>query len=339
MCTTDIYINKILSEYFLQRDWNISNGGNGVNNTTRFIENNGQKFVLRVYETHQDESKVEYEHHVLIALNNTQGPLLIPKPVSTGNGSTFIKTEDGKLAAMFYHIEGSNPTLEKPSELISFGRAAGQLTLALEKVNTVLEPVYSPYYEIENTHPSCSLAYVLDLCMNPEGEFLKYSAELARIGEQLAVVSKSVPKLKELPHQLIHGDLNVSNILADSTGEIIAILDFEFVTRDLRVMESAVCLSDLLHSTDDQVLAWERVNHYLSGYGSAIKLTSDEVNVIPMLILLRRMDVFIHFLGRYLDGINSIDIVDDQIYKAVSQVDWNAANAEKLLHMCSEWLL
>jgi len=53
-----------------------------------------------------------------------------------------------------------------------------------------------------------------------------------------------------LPHQLIHGDLNASNALADEAGRICAILDFEFVTYDLRVMEAAVFLSDMVRSSE-----------------------------------------------------------------------------------------
>lgn len=40
--------------------------GKGANNTTRFVRVHVEQFVLRIYETHQDENKVKYEHTILL---------------------------------------------------------------------------------------------------------------------------------------------------------------------------------------------------------------------------------------------------------------------------------
>ncbi|WP_027091421.1 phosphotransferase [Cohnella thermotolerans] len=63
-----------------------------------------------------------------------------------------------------------------------------------------------------------------------------------RIYETLREFRVHLPKLRKLPHQLIHGDINDSNLLAapDAAGKVAAVLDFEFCTRDLRAMEPAV---------------------------------------------------------------------------------------------------
>ncbi|GAA3327875.1 hypothetical protein GCM10020331_069580 [Ectobacillus funiculus] len=203
-------------------------GGTGANNTTRFVEVQDERYVLRIYETHQDEDKVRYEHSVLLALKEL--PLLfgIPEPIMTPEGDTVVRTKDGKIAGLFRFLDGVNPTLDDPAQLRSFGWTTGQLTrFFLAKAGVNQAPVYRPYYEIENTHPRCSLQEIIRFfCMNPPAEFAAQAAELRYISKQLTVFQESIPMLKQLPHQLVHGDLNGSNILVNEEGEVSAVLDF-----------------------------------------------------------------------------------------------------------------
>jgi homoserine kinase type II len=142
-----------------------------------------------------------------------------------------------------------------------------------------------------------------------------------------------------MPHQLVHGDLNASNILVNQDGLVFAVLDFEFVTNDTRVMEAAVCLSDFIQPRQDDTRVWERVNAFLSGYGSIMKLTEIEINSLPDLVQLRSLDVFIHFLGRYWDGIDSAETVKKYIHKAATRVEWLNVNKDRLLTLCFQKLL
>ncbi|MNH93583.1 Homoserine kinase [compost metagenome] len=183
-------------------------------------------------------------------------------------------------------------------------------------------PVYRPYYELENTHPSCSLDKVVQFCKAPPAGFTKHRQELEAIAEQIVVFKDKVSQLIELPHQLVHGDLNASNVLADSQGHISAILDFEFVTIDLRVMELAVCLSDLIQPEQEEQGMWTRIESLITGYGSLMELTMGEIEVVPILVQLRRLDVFIHFLGRYWDGIDQPDILEQQIVSTATNTRW-----------------
>lgn len=164
-------IDKVLTRLFPSGDWSVQTGASGMNNTTRFVMAQGQPYVFRIYETHQDASKVKYEHSILLALQKISLPFRIPKPVRTPEGNTILRLEDGKLAALFHFVEGVNPTLEELPQLYSFGRTTGQLTCALEKITLDLVPVYRPYYEIENTHPLCPPQAVIGFCTNPPAEF------------------------------------------------------------------------------------------------------------------------------------------------------------------------
>lgn len=333
------YIDEILAHFFPKGSWRTWAGGTGANNTTRFVEVHDERYVLRIYETHKDEEKVQYEHSVLLALKELPLVFGVPEPIVTPEGDTIVRMQNGKIAGLFRFLDGVNPTLDDPDQLRSFGWTTGQLTQFLAKVGVNQAPVYRPYYEIENTHPRCSLQEVLRFCMNPPAAFAAQANELLHISKQLTVFQESIPTLKQLPHQLVHGDLNGSNILVNEEGRVSAVLDFEFVTNDLRVMELAVCLADCIRPGQDEAIIWTKIDALLSGYGSVIKLTEAEIEMIPLLIQLRRLDVFLHFLGRYWDGVDSAKTVQKYVYEAVRRADWLAVNQDKLISMCMHYIL
>lgn len=328
------YIEEIVPLYFPFDNWDIIPGPSGKNNTTIFILANNEQHVLRIYESHQDEDKVNFEHAVLLALIERPFSLSIPVPMKTKDGQTIVKTQSGLLAGLFRFIEGTNPALEDLDQIYSFGKAAGQLTAELAEVSVNQLPVYRPYYDMDHTHPRCSIDQIKGFSKNPPKDFVELAQELLIIYKQLVSFQYRVPTLKRLPHQLVHGDLNASNILSAGDGRISAILDFEFVTHDLRVMEVAVSISDFIDDKEDAIIILKKITAFLTGYNSKIKLTEEEVNALPLLIQLRSLDVFIHFLGRYWDGVDSIDTVKKYIRKAARRVSWIVKHHEKLINFC-----
>lgn len=325
------YIEEIVPLYFPIEKWEIVPGPSGENNTTLFILANDEKHVLRIYETHQDEEKVHFEHAVLLALKERTLSLSIPVPIRTKDGQTIVKTGSGFLAGLFRFIDGTNPALEDFEQIYSFGMAAGQLTAELAVISVNQLPVYRPYYDMDHTHPRCSLDQIKDFSLKPSEDFVELAQELLIIYKQLISFQDRVPFLKRLPHQLVHGDLNASNILSAGEGKISAILDFEFVTHDLRVMEVAVSISDFIDDEEDETIIFKKISAFLTGYGSRIKLIEEEIHALPLLIQLRSLDVFIHFLGRYWDGVDSIDTVKKYIRKAARRVSWILNHQEKFI--------
>jgi homoserine kinase type II len=334
MLQKNTYIDEILARYFLEGSWVAWVGQSGANNTTRFVSVDDEQYVLRIYETHQDEDKVNYEHSILVALAEMTLPFSIPQPVRSRDGKTLVRTRDGKIAGLFRYLDGVNPTLDELAEIHSYGRSAGQLSASLSHVQINQRPAYRPYYEIESTHPRCSLQDVLSFCKNPPREFSEMATDLQIIYEQLTSFMEQVSTLTKLPHQLVHGDLNSSNILVNDDGIVSAVLDFEFVTYDLRVMEMAVCLSDFIEPSEEAAIIWGRIHAFLSGYGQSLKLTEAEIETVPVLIQLRSLDVFIHFLGRYWDHVSSVDIVKEYIQKSVIRCNWIMDNKNKLITLC-----
>ncbi|PGV53812.1 phosphotransferase [Bacillus sp. AFS037270] len=86
------YIEEIVPLYFPNENWEMLPGPSGENNTTVFILANSEQYVLRIYRTHRDEDKVNYEHAVLLALKERSLSFSIPVPMSTKDGQTIVKT-------------------------------------------------------------------------------------------------------------------------------------------------------------------------------------------------------------------------------------------------------
>ncbi|MFC4322873.1 phosphotransferase [Litchfieldia salsa] len=325
-----------LSEYFDEDNkLEIYSGKSGYNNTTRYLNYKGEKFILRIYDTHKDELKVKFEHEVLLKLNQIKGlPFSIPKPLFTKDGHSFVRLKDSsdKIACIYHFIEGVNPDNLEGKAMELYGEQTGFLLNVLKTIQLKQPVTYRPYYEIEYSHPKCQIDEVVEWCSNPPSEFHEDLHTLRDISEQLYQFNQYVPKLKKLPHQLIHGDLNESNILTNTDGMLKAILDFEFVTYDLRVMEVAVCISEIIIKESDERILWNQLTSYISGISSMLQFTKDELNALPILIQLRRLDVFLHFLGRYLDSIDDSRVLKEQICKIGISLNWINLNGEKLIH-------
>jgi homoserine kinase type II len=328
-------------------DYRLEVCGGGTNNTTRHLAYAGKAYMLRLYNTHEEWEKAAFEHQLLIALGRlTPGlPFGVPLPDKRAAGAGLIRLKNGKLAAMFRYLDGVAPDFGLPAQAEAFGRAAGRLSAALERVERLeagqeagLElPAYPPYYALASAHPSCPLDEVLRFCWEPSDEFAGCVEALYVLGRQLEMVIPVLDKLVLLPHQLIHGDLNASNALVTPSGEIAALLDFEFVTRDLKAMEPAVCLWGLLPEAgadkQAETRAWVSLETFWRGFAGERPLSAVERRVIPELMQLRSLDVFLHFLGRYRDGVDDASMLLRQIPDTAARLGQVEKHRERLLDL------
>ena len=305
----------------------------GWNNTTYFVDNQTKRAVLRIYDTHKDRDKIEFEHAVLQRLGSETLPFKVPVPIVSANGDTMIRLgESGKFACLFRYIEGDSPIDEDCGYLESFGEAAGNLSAVLADVSPGRTPVYRPYYELRTSYPLCSAEVIRELCLNPPAPFMDLGDELYTLYTAYENIADSLSELEKLPHQLVHGDLNASNLLlrSDNHSLVAALLDFEFCTFDLRVMEPAVILSGLLGLAEDKLM----IRDFCRGFSRSIRLTPAEIKAIPVLIRLRKIDVFLHFVTRYLEGTDKSEVLQAQLKLLsadLSQLSAGTAEIQEIL--------
>ena len=72
-----------------------------------------------------------------------------------------------------------------------------------------------------------------------------------------------------------------------------------------------------LESDIDELIYYERFHTTINNANrnDFINITDDEIKVMPYLIMLRRLDVIIHFLVRYNEGINNSYITADKVLR------------------------
>ena len=333
-----LYIDNIVKQYFESNNYYVKSGSSGMNNTTKFLVVDNEEFILRIYESHNDNKKVNYEHAVLKALGERSLTFNIPKPKMSLNGSTIGVSSDGKLVSMAKMIKGNNPILENVEQFYSLGSIVGEITRELGEVNIKENPIYSPCYELEKSYPKCPLNKVIEFCLNPPEDFNEEKNELIDLSRYFMKFKGCIPELRSLPHQLIHGDINASNVLEDEDNNISAVLDFEFVARDLRAMDLAICISEAIANKNSDEFKFSCMKRFIDGYKNNINLTIDEIKAVPTLIMLRRLDVIVHFLVRYNEGVSNgfmpaSEILKKQIVKATTLCKWVSKNENEIMEL------
>ncbi|KAE8558563.1 phosphotransferase [Paenibacillus polymyxa] len=312
-------------EAVLRRNWPEWNGRlqrrtGGWNNTTYFVKSGGRSGVLRVYDTHRDRDKIEFEHAVLQALSKQSLSFRVPMPIRTITGETLaqVDKDSGKYVCLFEYIEGISPLEQDPSFAHSFGEAAGELSAVLATLNLDMTPVYRPYYALQQSYPLCSPEVIQGFCLNPPEPLKNFHEELRLIGKVYEEITDSLQALEELPHQLVHGDLNASNLLVKDSdhSQVAALLDFEFCTLDVRVMEPAVILSGFLGQPEETTA----VRDFCQGFSRQIRLSQPEIDALPVLMLLRKVDVFLHFVSRFLEGTDQPHVLQEQVQQIAADL-------------------
>ncbi|MCF7755274.1 phosphotransferase [Paenibacillus xylanexedens] len=332
-------ISEVLALYGFTSDWKGERGKGGMNNSTYMLQVDGTNYVMRQYETHNDPMKITFEHEVLAALQRSNFKLDTPSPVRrlSGEGGTFLPVKDTltghtKIVTLFHYREGINPIWHTPDQLLGLGKAAGALSSVLATLDMRLEPVYPPYYRIQDAYPLCSPERLLQLCTLPPEQLSACTNELKQLRDALPDLFEALRGMEHLPHQLVHGDVNASNVLVDQQldGEICAILDFEFATWDLRVMELAVPMSDLLTMDKSEDWMWQAQEGLIRGFREQVSLEPEELLAIPRLILLRSLDVVMHFISRMFEGTDEPEVAVEQIVKLKQRIDWMRLHEERL---------
>ncbi|QAY66006.1 phosphotransferase [Paenibacillus protaetiae] len=329
---TQAEIESALSYYSLGGRYKVEERDSGMNNTTRLVTcEDGSSYMLRIYKNHCDQAVVELEHEILTALNESAFPLYVPVPVANGHGNTVTATAGGALAALCRYIPGSRPTVRNDAQLYSLGKAAGQLSRAFAELQVNGRPLYDPYYLLPQTYKALEGTDFQSLAAYSP-KLLAGVEALTRLQHEREAAGKLCEAAKALPPHWIHGDLVMNNTVA-AGDEIIGLLDFEFSTVDIRPMELAVTMGDLVQAQADEAL--ERIKLYCRGFRSVASLSDEEAGLIPGLIKLRMLDVSLHFTNRFQEGLDPVDVLEGIVLGASGTCSWINRHERQLVSLLS----
>lgn len=326
----DSVIAELLDEYF-NTVTDIRPVAGGYNNTTRYVTDGNDRYVLRIYDNHGQELHVRYEMELLGQLERQGLSFQVPSPVLNRAGQQLTRTANGKLAVLFRHIPGNRPV---DADARQVGRAAGELSAAMDKVRIAAKPPYQGHNFLYEIHPAVDRESLHRFLEQPADGWGR--DELDRLKSELRHMESVAEQFAGLPEQMIHGDLWYGNVLAKD-GQVTGILDFEFASPDMRAMEVAICLAEFLEGNGLSSYA----QSFLSGFGETRKLSREEVRAMPGLLRLRYLVSFLHHFGRWRSGVDAEEPAKERLTELVETADWleSSGGRQTVLEMGEAWLL
>lgn len=301
----------------------------GVNNVVQYVETaDGEDLILRIYNNGCNTAAVEYEHNILDNIDRASLPFQVPQYLKSSiTGRTMMELESGTMCCMSLRIPGVLPKNSDPKPL---GRATGQLMGAMQKIELQQKPPIAPYYRVYDVHKAIGgdKNKFHDYCKGPQFDDCRQGIET--LCNALLKIDESVETMlsKNLPQQIIHGDLHYDNVLCDdTTGEVTGLLDFEFCTRDWRAMEVAVCLSKYVGEDDP----FPMVDSFIAGFCEYGQLTEQECRGLPDMINLRVLSNCVYFVGRALSGQDTIASLTSRANMYAQRVAWVDENKERII--------
>lgn len=316
--------------------WQVTPLAHGTNNTVQRVATPGGDYVLRVYRNHGDLGRLRFEHAILTRLAAADLPFALPVPLPTRTGELYVAIagRDGEaLATLTPLIAGEHPARERLDQARAAGAALGLLDAALGGVpadDLDQSVTWRSYGDLAHCHP---------LVPDPRAAIQTLpvpDTTRRRLTERYDWLMASIPALyASLPQQLVHEDYAPDNTLMDGT-RVTGVLDFEFCTRDVRVMDLTVALSWWPVAQFGTGGEWPILAAVAQGYARHIALSAGEIAAVPTLFQLRAYTSLIHRLGRQRQGLSPMEAVVARAEAAIAREAWVAANGERLVALLSE---
>jgi len=231
-------------------------------------------YTLKLANPAEPEELTEFQTLALLHTAKIAPGLPVPRVVPGRCGRSIIPTPDGALRLLTWCPGTPLAHLPRtPALATSIGTALGHLDAALAGFH---HPAADHHllWDIRNASDLTPLLPALPDDLRP-----RVTAFLDHFRRTLA------PALAQLPRQVIHGDFNPHNLLADPAepDRLTGILDFGDMTLSHRACDLAVAGSYLIDPTDPGALLAPLV----AAFHVANPLTAQEIALLPELIIAR----------------------------------------------------
>jgi hypothetical protein len=231
-------------------------------------------FTLKLANRAESFDLTEFQTCALMALAATAPDLPVPRICAARDGRRVIPSPDGALRLLSWLPGTPLASLPRSPAL------AGAIGAALGRLDATLQDFTHPaadhhlLWDIRNAADLVPLTTALPDDLKP-----RVSAWLTHFAASTA------PALARLPRQVIHGDFNPHNLLADPANptHLTGILDLGDMTLSHRICDLAVAASYLIEPADPARLLLPLV----TAYHQMNPLTAPEIALLPDLITAR----------------------------------------------------
>lgn len=327
LSTDNSLAHEAVSKFLKDESVSFRPTSGGVNNVVQYVDTSkGDKYVLRIYNNGFNSFRVGFEMAILDQLRDMKLSFMIPTTVkSIGEGKSHVMLSNGAEASLFCLIPG---TLPKLTLVRAIGAASGELNAALANVRLSVESPNPPYFDIYAVHHAITRELFYQEIASPVFDPCKESMDF--LVNQLSLIEKRIESFQDMnfPQQLIHGDLHYDNVLCASDS-VTGLLDFEFCALDWRAMELAICLSKYA----GEKLAMVYFEDFVSGFAEHGRLTRNEIEAIPSLIILRILSNVVYFVGRAVAKEDSITSLTSRADSYANRIKWILTNEKAIVNM------
>ncbi len=258
-------VSKILENFEIGRIINVRKIAKGYQNKIFLIEsikdNKKKKFVLKYFE---NRSPRFVEKQTIVRKKLLEKKIPNPKIIRTKKGKDFFVFRK-KPVQLEEFVNGKKQKLNE--KLVrEIGRTVGKMNKELAKI-------------------SLFKSYDKDYIFRLPKKFEKEMLGKSNIKKESVELLKELKKLnrKNLKKSLIHTDINLDNLRIEK-NEIKAIIDFNDIDREIRVLEPSVFIADELVK---KKVDYKKIELFFKEYQKFVKLGEEEKKSIYFLIKFR----------------------------------------------------
>ena len=295
----------------------------GTVNKTFFVEAQAGNFVLKIYNDSASTAQIQYEHCLLEHLQRRNLSFAVPTAIADDSGETllFVERDNSLLRVSLQNLISGKPAdRQNINHIYAAAQALGELHQALADFDPKGELAQLPSWgDLKCIHP---------LVKNPleVPQLLKLNSEQEkRVVKILAELLEVAPKLYQtLPVQTIHGDYLCPNVFVED-DRVVGILDFEFATLDLRLMDYVGALDHFIRIRE-QLPVWEKIQAFMTGYAQHVSLSPLEIESLTSVWRLQQANCIVYWTGWLLEKKVTHQSVLDGVTKMLILEDWLEEN-------------
>ena len=242
----------------------------------------GEKFIAKVAGPDEDRSVVDYQIKTLLHIENKNPILNIPRNLKTLEGKDFamIKSSNNQdhMLRLLSFVDGVpfGEAYRPPLEVLrNAGRFQGEMCKALSDFSHASEGYFMPWDISQG------------LILNTELRRSKFGDVERLIGPLFDHFENYVlPTLNNFKKQTIHNDAHNDNVLRSSTDkdDFCGVIDFGDICYAPVIQDLSVPLIGFVGDVHNSIEAGAA---YVEGFANAHPLTSDDLDILYDLLLLR----------------------------------------------------
>jgi 4-aminobutyrate aminotransferase-like enzyme/Ser/Thr protein kinase RdoA (MazF antagonist) len=287
---------------------------------TFLVEGGAASAVIKISNLGEDPATLDLEAEAIlhVARVDPELPVARPQRISDAPGAAAYRASvegpDGRhLVRVFERLHGRAGAPDLPPDAVrAYGATHARLNRALR---SFFHPAAGRELLWDLAHAAKLRPLVASI--DDAGRRSIVEAVLDRYDAHVA------PRWDRLPAQVVHGDLNLDNVLLDDDGRIAAIVDFGDLSHTAQVGDFAVAVASLIRvGPPGDVFRTARIAS--DGYQSRVPFESVELDVLGDLVLARLAAVVVISawrVARYPENAEYIQAWDDDSWRLLELAD------------------